>query len=84
MPDDHICGLIDYLSELPKSGKECSILKGLRAIDWPRKELGGEPVATIGYYFFSKRHPVHLISCFQIHEKNIANKILELAFREFE
>lgn len=84
LSDEQIDGLVEYLAELPKSGDRCSSLKGLRAIDWPRKDLGGEPVATIGYYFSSQRNPLHLIGCFRLHEKDLGNKILDLAFHEFE
>lgn len=80
--EEDIEGLADYLSELPRSGKETTQLKGLRLLNWPLKDLGRDPKATIGYYFRNEREPLHLISCLRLDLKDAANETLALAFSE--
>lgn len=79
---DDVEGLIDYLSQLPRSGTEIGMVKGLRILKWPLRELGREPKATIGYYFINDRIPLHLISCLSVTFKDPGSKTLELAFAE--
>ena len=79
---DEMSGLVDYLCENPKAGKEISSVRGLRLLPWPLSELGQIPSTTVGYYYLDSRSPVHLIGCFCRDAKNPASSALELAFEE--
>jgi hypothetical protein len=78
--DDEVEGLIDYLSQMPRAGKEISAIRGIRLLTWPLRELGREPLATVVYYYLDRRSSVHLIGCFSRETKAPASLALELVF----